>query len=69
LRVRKARPSPQAVNASGVVAALTVFQVVLGIVTLVSQAPLGLAAAHQLTAAVLFCAAVWQAFELTIRAR
>ncbi|HEX4294154.1 MAG TPA: COX15/CtaA family protein [Rhizomicrobium sp.] len=64
LRVRKARPSPQAVNASGIVAALTVFQVVLGIVTLVSQAPVALAAAHQLTAAALFCAAVWQAFDL-----
>jgi len=63
-RVRKARPSPQAVNASGIVAALTVSQVVLGIVTLVSQAPVALAAAHQLTAAALFCAAVWQAFEL-----
>ncbi len=63
-RVRKARPSPQAINASGAVAALTVLQVVLGIVTLVSQAPVGLAAAHQLTAAALFCAAVWQAFEL-----
>jgi len=63
-RVRRAQPSPQAVNASGIVAALTIFQVVLGIVTLVSQAPVALAAAHQLTAAALFCAAVWQAFEL-----
>jgi cytochrome c oxidase assembly protein subunit 15 len=28
------------------------------------QAPLGLSALHQLTAALLFCATVWQAFEL-----
>jgi cytochrome c oxidase assembly protein subunit 15 len=64
LRVRKARPSPQAVNASGIVAALTVFQVVLGIITLITQAPLALAAAHQLVAAALLCAAIWQCFEL-----
>ena len=62
--VRRSRPSERAVTASGAVAFLVVTQVVLGVVTLVSQAPLGLAAAHQLTAAALFCAAVWQAFEL-----
>ena len=62
--VRRSRPSERAVTAGGAVAFLVVFQVVLGIVTLVSQAPVALAAAHQLTAAALFCAAVWQAFEL-----
>lgn len=65
-RIRSTKPSAMAVNAAGLVAALTVFQVVFGIVTLVSQVPIALAAAHQLTAALLFCAAVWQAFELRL---
>jgi heme a synthase len=63
-RIRSVKPNPTAVNAAGLVAALAVFQVVLGIVTLVSQVPIALAAAHQLTAALLFCASIWQAFEL-----
>ncbi len=42
---------------------LTLFQVVLGIATLLLQAPEVLAAAHQLTAALLLCTAVWHAFE------
>ena len=42
---------------------LTLFQVVLGIATLVLQAPEFLAAAHQLTAALLLCTAVWHVFE------
>jgi cytochrome c oxidase assembly protein subunit 15 len=63
-RVRNRTPSIMASNAAGLVAALVVFQVVLGIVTLLTQAPLALAAAHQVTAAALFCAAVWQVFEL-----
>jgi heme a synthase len=66
LRIRNKKPSVAAVNAAGLVAALAVFQVVLGIVTLVTQVPIALAAAHQLTAALLFCAAVWQAFELRL---
>jgi len=63
-RIRSMKPSAQAVNAAGLVAALTVFQVILGIVTLLTQAPLALAALHQLTAALLFCACVWLAFEV-----
>jgi cytochrome c oxidase assembly protein subunit 15 len=63
-RIRSKSPGTQAVNAAGFVAALAVFQVVLGIVTLLTQAPLALAAAHQVTAAALFCVAVRQAFEL-----
>jgi cytochrome c oxidase assembly protein subunit 15 len=63
-RIRSLKPSPAAVNAAGLVAVLAVFQVVLGIVTLVTQIPIVLAALHQLTAALLFCASVWQAFEL-----
>ena len=46
------------------VAAITVFQIGLGITTLLMVAPQGLAAAHQVTAALLLCAAVWHAFEL-----
>jgi cytochrome c oxidase assembly protein subunit 15 len=65
-RIRSKRPGPQAVNAAGFVAGVAVFQVALGIVTLLTQAPVGLAAAHQLTAALLFCACVWQAFEMRI---
>jgi cytochrome c oxidase assembly protein subunit 15 len=42
---------------------LTLFQVVLGIATLLLQVPEILAAAHQLTAALLLCAAVWHLFE------
>jgi cytochrome c oxidase assembly protein subunit 15 len=63
-RVRSRKPSGQSANAAGVVAGLAVFQVVLGIVTLLTQAPLALAAAHQVTAAALFCSATWLAFEL-----
>ncbi|MGH6828903.1 MAG: COX15/CtaA family protein [Rhizomicrobium sp.] len=46
------------------VAAITVFQVSLGIVTLLFAAPEALAALHQVTAATLLCAAVWHAYEL-----
>jgi cytochrome c oxidase assembly protein subunit 15 len=46
------------------VAGITAFQVGLGIFTLMLQAPEGLAALHQVTAATLLCAAVWHAYEL-----
>jgi cytochrome c oxidase assembly protein subunit 15 len=62
--VHRARPSRLAANAASIVGGLVIFQVGLGIATLLWQAPLGLSALHQLTAALLFCAAVWQAFEL-----
>jgi cytochrome c oxidase assembly protein subunit 15 len=39
-------------------------QVVLGIFTLLWHVPVALAALHQVVAALLFCAAIWQAFEL-----
>jgi cytochrome c oxidase assembly protein subunit 15 len=48
------------------VAIITAFQIGLGITTLLLQAPEWLAAAHQVTAACLLCAAVWHAFELRI---
>ena len=43
---------------------VTLFQLVLGVATLLLQAPEFLAALHQLTAALLLCTAVWHAFEL-----
>ncbi|HEY4076692.1 MAG TPA: COX15/CtaA family protein [Rhizomicrobium sp.] len=46
------------------VAIITIWQVFLGIATLVLQVPELLAAAHQVTAALLLSAAVWHAFEL-----
>jgi heme a synthase len=48
------------------VAAITAFQIFLGIATLLMQAPEALAALHQVTAACLLCAAVWHAYELRI---
>lgn len=60
---RARKRSVQAVNAGGLVGLLAVLQVVLGIVTLITQAPILLSALHQMTAAALFCAAIWYAFE------
>lgn len=48
------------------VAIITAFQIFLGITTLLLMAPEWLAAAHQVTAALLLCAAVWHAYELRI---
>jgi heme a synthase len=48
---------------------ITLLQIVLGIVTLLMQAPEFLAAAHQLTAALMLCTAVWHGFELRHAAR
>jgi cytochrome c oxidase assembly protein subunit 15 len=47
---------------------ITAFQIFLGVATLMMQAPQGLAALHQVTAALLLCAAVWHAYELKISA-
>ena len=46
------------------VATLTALQVGLGIATLLLQAPEAMAAMHQVVAALLFCAAIWHAYEL-----
>src|ERR1700761_882900 len=62
--VRGIRLSGYAKNSAKTVAIITVFQVFLGITTLLLQAPEWLAAAHQVTAALLLCAAVWHAYEL-----
>jgi heme a synthase len=43
---------------------VTLLQIALGVGTLLLQVPVALAALHQVTAALLFCAAIWQAFEM-----
>ena len=47
------------------VLAVTGFQIVLGILTLLNQAPVALAALHQATAVALFASAVWYAQSLS----
>jgi cytochrome c oxidase assembly protein subunit 15 len=63
--VRGIRLKGYAKASAKLVAAITVFQIALGIATLLLQAPEALAALHQVTAATLLCAAVWHAFELS----
>jgi cytochrome c oxidase assembly protein subunit 15 len=62
-RINVARTSANAVLA------VTGFQIVLGILTLVNQAPVALAALHQATAVALFASAVWHAQSLSARVR
>jgi cytochrome c oxidase assembly protein subunit 15 len=62
--VRGVKLTGTAKKSAKAVAILTTFQIFLGIATLLLQAPEALAAMHQLTAALLLCAAVWHAFEL-----
>jgi heme a synthase len=64
---RGVRLGGYAKKSAKLVAAITAFQVGLGIATLLLQAPEGLAALHQVTAAALLCAAVWHAYELRLR--
>jgi cytochrome c oxidase assembly protein subunit 15 len=64
---RGVRLTDYAKKSAKLVAAITAFQVGLGIFTLLLQAPEGLAALHQVTAAALLCAAVWHAYELRHR--
>ncbi len=61
---RRAGLTGFAKRSSNAVLHITLFQIVLGISTLLLQVPVWLAATHQVVAALLFCAAVWQAFEL-----
>jgi len=60
--------SGYAKKSAKLVAAITAFQIGLGVFTLLLQAPEGLAAFHQVTAAALLCAAVWHAYEVRYRA-
>ena len=62
------RLSGYAKKSAKLVAAITAFQIGLGVFTLLLQAPEGLAAFHQVTAATLLCAAVWHAYEVRYRA-
>jgi cytochrome c oxidase assembly protein subunit 15 len=62
--VRGIKLSGYAKISAKLVAAITAFQIFLGIATLLMQAPEALAALHQVTAACLLSAAVWHAFEL-----
>jgi cytochrome c oxidase assembly protein subunit 15 len=64
---RGVRLGGYAKKSAKLVAAITAFQIGLGIFTLLLQAPEALAAFHQVTAAVLLCAAVWHAYELRHR--
>jgi len=56
--------SGYAKTSAKLVAIITTFQIFLGITTLLLMAPVWLSAAHQVTAALLLCAAVWHAYEL-----
>jgi cytochrome c oxidase assembly protein subunit 15 len=60
------RLSGLAKTSAKAVAMITVFQIFLGIATLLLMVPELLAAAHQVTAALLLCAAVWHAYEVRI---
>lgn len=62
--LRTQKPSLMVRRAADVVLAMTLVQVVLGVVTLLYQIPVALAAVHQVVAALLFGAAIWLTFEL-----
>jgi heme a synthase len=66
--VKGIKLSGAAKKSAKLVASITALQIGLGIATLLMMAPEGLAAAHQVTAALLFCAAVWHAYEMRIHA-
>lgn len=61
---RRAKLQGMARASGNVVLGVTLFQIALGIVTLLNQAPLPLAALHQATAVALYAAAVWHAQAL-----
>lgn len=44
---------------------ITLLQIALGILTLLHQVPVALAALHQITAVALFAAAIWHAYEIS----
>jgi cytochrome c oxidase assembly protein subunit 15 len=64
--VRGIRLTGWAKKTAKLVAAITTFQIGLGIATLLLVVPETLAAIHQMTAALLFCAAVWHAYEMRV---
>ena len=61
---QRRRQAPRASRSgSNVLLAIVLVQIALGVVTLLNQAPLALAALHQATAVALLAAALWNAFE------
>ena len=52
-------------TSANAILAVTALQIMLGIATLLNQAPVALAGLHQATAVALLSAALWHAFELT----
>ncbi|HEX4159526.1 MAG TPA: COX15/CtaA family protein, partial [Rhizomicrobium sp.] len=64
LIVRRTRSGAAIRASSNVLMATVLFQIALGIATLLNEAPLALAALHQATAIVVFAAASWNAFEV-----
>ena len=64
--VRGLKLTGYAKDSAKLVAGITTFQIFFGIATLLQQAPEMLAALHQVTAALLLCAAVWHVYELRV---
>ena len=62
--VRRLNNSTAVRASSNLLVAIVGLQVVLGIVTLINQSPLALAALHQAMAVALFAAALWNAFRV-----
>ncbi|HLY05404.1 MAG TPA: COX15/CtaA family protein [Rhizomicrobium sp.] len=62
---RRTRDLPALRASSNALLAIVGLQIALGIVTLLNQAPLWLAALHQATAVALFAAALWNAFKVS----
>jgi len=63
--VRRIKPDSALRASSNALAATVVVQIILGIATLLQQAPLPLAALHQATAVAILAAALWNTFELS----
>ena len=62
---RRAKLEGLARASSNTLLGVMLLQIFLGILTLVSQVPLSLAALHQATAVALFASAVWHAYEVS----
>ncbi len=62
--LRRHKVGGMAARAADAVLVIVFIQIVLGIFTLLWQVPVALAASHQIVAALLFSAALWQAYEL-----
>ena len=63
--IRRAKPGGALRASSNMLIAIVLLQIVLGIATLLNQAPLALAILHQAGAVALLAAALWTAFELS----